>query len=259
MSLVNVVGHGDWVEVILNRPEKRNALSPQLVQELKQAVDGVKEDDAIKAVVFAGEGKAFSAGADLAYLQELSQFSDEQNRADVAALTELFQAIYELPQITIARVHGAALAGGCGLVTLMDFVIAAQSAVFGYTEVRIGFVPALVANYLLRKVTGSVASELLLSGKIYSAVEAQQKGLVHQVVADEELVSTVETFVENLLSQNSFQAMALTKQLLRAIEDVPLPKGLQIAGEVNVKARKTADCQRGLAAFLNKEKIQWRK
>ncbi len=258
MGLVNVVSHGDWVEVILNRPEKRNALSPELVQELKQVVAELRQDAAVKAVVFAGAGKAFSAGADLAYLQALSKFSEEENQQDVAALSELFQAIYTLPKITVARVNGPALAGGCGLVTLMDFVFAAQQAIFGYTEARIGFVPALVANYLLRKVSGSVATELLLFARILTAEEAHKIGLVHRVVADDALNETVAQFVEDLLAQNSFQAMVLTKQLLRDIQEQPLNRGLEIAAEVNVAARKTSDCQRGLAAFLNKQKVNWR-
>ncbi len=258
MALVELVAHGDWVEVVFNRPEKRNALSPQLVAETTAVVREIAGQQEVKVVVFGGRGKVFSAGADLAYLQELSQYSDEENRNDVAALSELFERIYHLPQITLARVQGAALAGGCGLITLMDFVVAAEDARFGYTEARIGFVPALVANYLIRKVPGSVATDLLLSARLLSAAEAQQLGLVNRVVPADRLEEEVTAFVTQLLEQNSAQAMQLTKQLLRRIMELPLKEGLAVAADINVAARKTADCQKGVAAFLNKETIRWR-
>ncbi len=258
MGLVELRDYGDWAKVVLNRPEKRNALSPALVSELSRVIQQIARQDAVQVVVFAGRGKVFSAGADLAYLQKLSQFSDAENEQDVAALNALFEQIYQLPQITVAEVQGAALAGGCGLVTLMDFVFAAADAQFGYTEARIGFVPALVANYLIRKVSGGVAADLLLSARMISAQEAQQVGLVNYVVPPDQLTDEVAQFVERLLEQNSATAMRFTKKLLHQVLELPLQQGLQVAAAMNVAARKTPDCQKGVAAFLNKKRIQWR-
>ncbi len=249
----------DVAVVTLNRPEKRNALNPRLVEELHQVLVRIEQNPQTRVVILTGAGTAFCAGADLAYLRALSGYDEQQNLEDTRRLADLFQKLYALPRITIARVHGPALAGGCGLITLCDFVIAArEQARFGYTEVRIGFIPALVANYLIRRVCPHVAHELMLTGRVLSAPEAQQVGLVHQVVPDEQLEAHTQAFVEQLLQQNSFAAMVRIKALTQQLLDLPLEQGLEKAARENVAARKTPDCQRGLAAFLNKETLRWR-
>ena len=243
----------------LNRPEKRNALSPELVKELHAEIKKVKEDDRVKIVVLTGAGKAFCAGADLAYLQKLSRYSEEENLHDSTTLSELFLEIYQLPKITIAMLNGHALAGGCGLALCCDYIFAASEGVkMGFTEVRIGFVPAIVMNFLIRRLSIENAFHLALSGEIISADVAAEKGLVHQLCPPEKLQDETFTFTEKLLENNSFQAMIQTKNLFQRLLDVPLSKGLELSSEVNAKSRKTEDCKKGLEHFLNKMPLNWR-
>lgn len=250
----------DILEIVLNRPEKRNALNPGLVNELHHQIDRVSQDAEIRAVVLSGAGKAFCAGADLAYLKRLSTFSEAENLQDSKNLAELFKKIYHLPKLTVAMVNGAALAGGCGLALCCDYIFAAsQTAKFGFTEVRIGFVPAIVMNFLIRRIAPGTAQHLALSGEVISAEQAQTLGLVQQVFLAGELRNRTWDFIETILRQNSFQAMMTTKALLQELLEHPLNRGLELASTVNAKSRQTDDCQQGLKAFLNKEKIEWRK
>lgn len=242
----------------LNRPEKRNALSPDLVKALHRKIDEIAKDPHCKVLIITGAGKAFCAGADLAYLQELSHYNNEENLADSRNLADLFLKIYRLPKITIAIVNGPALAGGCGLATCCDYIFAdAEKAKLGFTEVRIGFIPAIVMNFLIRRIPMQLARHLIISGEIISASEGQKLGLIHQGFSTGELWERSIEFAENLLSKNSFSAMIKTKELLSKLLDLPLSKGLDLASEVNAISRKSADCQRGLKAFLDKQKIQW--
>ncbi len=250
----------DVAWITLNRPDKRNALNRLLVEELKQVIQTINQNRQVKVVVITGVGKAFCAGADLEYLQEISQYDDKQNLADSFSLAELFRNIYHLPQITIAMVNGPAIAGGCGLATVCDFIFAArESAFFGYTEARIGFVPALVANFLIRKISPGKARELLLTGEVMNAQRALEIGLVNRVFPAAELQQHTEIFINELLSQNSYQALQQTKELLVAIQEMSLEEGMDYAARINVKARKMPDCQKGLRAFLEKKKLDWRK
>ncbi len=249
----------DVLQITLNRPEKRNALSPELVEEFHAELDDIQNNPQIKALIITGAGKAFCAGADLAYLKKLSQFSPEENLQDSRRLAELFQRLYQLPRLTIAMVNGPALAGGCGLATCCDYIFADQeNARFGFTEVRIGFVPAIVMNFLQRKIAPNHAYELVLSGKIISAAQAQSIGLINQSFPSEELSSGTYQFLDKLLSQNSFSAMMQTKRLYQQLRETTLAEGVELASRTNAVSRQTADCQKGLQAFLNKEKIVWR-
>jgi len=258
-QLIQTETFDDIIQITLNRPEKRNALSPELVEALFQKIDEVGQDVSIKAVIISGEGKAFCAGADLAYLRQLSQYGDEENLADSTRLAQLFQKIYQLPQITVAMINGPALAGGCGLALCCDYLIAdREKARLGFTEVRIGFIPAIVMNFLIRKVPLQTAHHLALSGQIITAEEALRLGLIHYTFSENDLKEKTRSFVEDLLNQNSFQAMIQTKRLYQQLLDKPLEKGLELACRVNAQSRKSADCQKGLNAFLNKQKINWR-
>ena len=249
----------DIVLLILNRPEKRNALSPQIVNELTRQIDDIAGDKSVKALIITGAGKAFCAGADLAYLQKLSKYSDKDNMQDSQSLADLFHKLYRLPKLTIAMVNGPALAGGCGLALCCDYIFAGQeNASFGFTEVRIGFIPAIVMNFIIRKVPLQLANHLALSGGILSAEEAKTMGLVYELFPAAELEKQTVGFVANLLEQNSFTAMMQTKNLFQNLLDLPLNSGLELAGRTNAQSRKTADCQKGLKAFLNKQKINWR-
>lgn len=243
--------------ITLNRPEKRNALNAQVVTELKQAFAQAAEDTDAKVIVLAAAGDAFCAGADLAYLQELQTNSYEENLADSTHLMELFAQIYTMPKVVIAKIQGHAIAGGCGLATVCDLSISVEEAKFGYTEVRIGFIPAIVKVFLLRKIGEGKSKELLLTGDLISAEEAKAFGLINQVVSAEDLDHTVDQLALKLVAKNSGQSMMLTKQMIAEVQAMGLEDGLQHAAEQNAKARATADCQKGIAAFLNKEKPSW--
>jgi methylglutaconyl-CoA hydratase len=243
--------------ITLNRPEKRNALSFELISELKLAFNKAAKDDGVKVVILKANGEAFCAGADLAYLQQLQQFSYEENLSDSMYLRDLFYRIYTHPKVVIAQVQGHALAGGCGLATVCDFVFAVPQAKFGYTEVKIGFVPALVAVFLVRKIGEGAARNLLISGEAISAEHAMQMGLVHEVVDASRLEHVVNAFAQRLITANASESMRLTKKLIADIQDMPLEQALDLAAQVNAQARGTEECKRGMAAFLNKEKIIW--
>lgn len=243
--------------ITLNRPDKRNALSHELVAELKEAFIRAEQDDAVKLIVLKANGEAFCAGADLAYLQQLQKFSYDENLQDSNHLKELFLKIYTNSKIVVAQVQGHALAGGCGLATVCDFVYSVPEAKFGYTEVKIGFIPALVSVFLLRKIGESKSKELLLSGELISADQAQQMGLITKVVSADKLTQEVTDLTRKLSEGNSGQSMKLTKQIIAQVQGMPLHDALNFTAEMNAHARGTDDCKRGIAAFLNKEKLKW--
>lgn len=243
--------------ITLARAEKRNALSYEMVTELKEAFTQTSRDSEAKVVILQAEGKAFCAGADLAYLQQLQNNTFEENLEDSAHLKELFYQIYTHPKVIIAAIQGHAIAGGCGLATVCDFSISVEEAKFGYTEVKIGFIPAIVSMFLIRKIGEGKAKELLLSGDLITAQEAQNMTLINQVVNTENLQETVESLAQKLIKNNSAESMALTKQMMATIQEKSLEASLEYASEMNAKARATEDCKKGISAFLNKEKIVW--
>ena len=241
----------------LNRPEKRNALSPELISDLKTAFLQAKDDPEIRVIVLTGEGSAFCAGADLEYLKTLQNFGYEENLADSTHLKELFRLVYSIPKPVIAAVNGHALAGGCGLTTVCDFVFSVPEAKFGYTEVKIGFIPAVVMYFLLHKIGESRAKELLLSGKLIDADEALRIGMVHQIVQADRLEKTTTAFAYALVEDNSSEAMRITKNMLHTVKHLSLQEALDYAADMNAKARLTDDCKKGIAAFLEKRKPEW--
>ncbi|HEX5171245.1 MAG TPA: enoyl-CoA hydratase-related protein [Cyclobacteriaceae bacterium] len=243
--------------ITLNRPEKRNALSPELIAGLKEAFQQAATDDRVKVVILKANGDSFCAGADLAYLQKLQHFSYEENLADSLQLKELFLQIYSFKKIVIAQVQGAALAGGCGLVTVCDLCFSSPDAMFGYTEVKIGFVPALVAVFLLRKFGEAQARNLLLTGTVFTPDEMKRIGIVTDVFSKDALSEEVEKFTARLIRSNSNQAMMLTKKMLTDHQSDQLNESLIWAAELNATARNSDDCRRGIAAFLNKQKMDW--
>ena len=243
--------------ITLNRPEKRNALNALLVHELLQVFNDAENDPRVTVVVVKANGDAFCAGADLGYLQELQSFSFEENVKDSTRLKELFYRIYTLKKIVIAQVEGHALAGGCGLANVCDFTFAAPEAKFGYTEVKIGFIPAIVMVFLIRKIGEARAKQLLLSGDLISADEARQISLVHNVFPRDSLAKEVTSFATKLITTNSGNSMMTAKRMMADIQSMPLEDALTYAAEMNAAARGTDDCKKGIAAFLNKEKIGW--
>ena len=243
--------------ITLNRPEKRNALSHELVAALKDAFTQAEKDDAVKVIVLKANGEAFCAGADLAYLQQLQNFSYEENLADSDHLKELFLRIYTLKKVVIAQVQGHALAGGCGLATVCDFSFSVPEAKFGYTEVKIGFIPAIVMIFLLRKIGEAKAKQLLLSGELITAEAAQHTGLINFIVQRDALEQEVITFAQRLITTNSSTSMEITKHMIASVQSLSLEDALTFASKMNAQARASSDCMKGIQAFLNKEKIQW--
>ena len=243
--------------ITLNRPDKRNALNSELVGELKQAFSIASAEKEAKVIVLKANGSAFCAGADLAYLQQLQNNSYEENLNDSNHLKELFVQIYTLNKVVIAQIEGHAIAGGCGLASVCDFSFSVPEAKFGYTEVRIGFIPAIVKVFLLRKIGEMRSKRLLLTGELIDAQKAEKLELINEVVPVEKIREHVLKFCQLLIDKNSSQSLAYTKQMIANVQSMPLDEGLSYAAEMNAKARASDDCQKGIASFLNKESIVW--
>ncbi len=254
MGLIELAFSASIATITLNRPEKRNALSPDLLRQLASALDTINERSDIRVVILEGNGPAFCAGADLAYLQQLAQFSILENMEDSSLLQTVFYKIFTFPKPVIAKVHGPAIAGGCGLATVCDIVVAGrEKAIFGYSEVSIGFIAAIVMVYLLRKVGDTNARRLLLTAERISAEEAHRMGLVSYVVADDQL-DRFTTELAQKIARNSASALRLTKQMLQALHGMSLEAGLQYAVSMNAVTRMTEDCQSGIQRFLNRSR-----
>ena len=244
---------GAVARVSLNRPEKRNALNDAVIAGIKEGLGKAARDENVKVVVIAGAGKDFCSGADLSALQKIAGASVAENAEDARALLELFLLIRQLPVPVVAAVTGRALAGGCGLATACDLVLASASARFGYPEVKIGFVPAMVMAILRRNVSEKRAFELVTRGEELSAEKAKQIGLVNQVFSDETFAADVDAYLKRF-EQLSKQAIALTKGLLYQIDGMAFVEALETGADVNVIARMTDDCQKGIARFLQKDR-----
>ena len=258
MSYVTVlVTEEDGVRrITLNRPERRNAMTPEMQVELIAAMEEAAASDC-RVVVFAGTGEGFCAGLDLSALQGMNDKSAAEHTADATRVARLFRTLYELPKPTIAVVHGAAVAGGTGLATMCDFTLAAPGAKFGYTEVRIGFVPAVVSAFLVLQIGEKQARDLLLTGRLFTSEEALRLGLVNEVVEAERLEARMLELV-GVLKANSPEALAATKRLLRAQNKVWLDGAIAEALAANAEARATHDFREGVAAFLEKRKPVWK-
>jgi len=239
----------------LNRPEKRNAISFELIDDLLRALEEIADSDAI-ILILTGAGKAFSSGMDLDNLQALQDRSPEQNLQDSQTMVRLFRSLYDFPKVTIAAVNGAAIAGGTGLALLCDFTLAVPEAKFGYTEARIGFVPAIVSTFLLRQLGEKQARDLLLTGRLFGAEEAVRMGLVREVVAPENLMSRARDLA-SLLMENSPSSLRATKQLLTDHARTDLDTQLEAAVRENAAIRSTADFREGISSFLEKRKPLW--
>ncbi len=246
---------GDLLWVTLQDPARANALSPPLIAELTALYRRDLRGEGVRAVLLSGAGKNFSAGADLEHLRSLRDAGPEENLADSLRLRDLFHAVLRQEALTIALVHGACVAGGCGLATAHDFVVAAADSRFLYSEVRIGFVAALVATYLPLRLRGSDLRELLLFPQFVEAQRALDIGLVNRMVAEaSELPAAGEALAGEILANGSSESIARTKRLLLDVLGRPLDDAMQHAAEVNAEARATADCKHGIATFLETKK-----
>src|SRR5271165_1445604 len=247
---------GPLAIVTLNRPDKRNAISYELINELLRALGEVESSPA-QILVLTGAGKAFCSGMDLDNLRSITRRTPEENRADSQIMANLFRSLYDFYKvITIAAVNGPAVAGGCGLATLCDFTLASTEARFGYTEVRIGFIPAIVSAFLRRQIGEKHARDLLLTGRIIGADEAFRLGLVNEVVPPERLMTRARELADTLAA-NSPASLLATKRLLRAFSHAELDHQIAAAVDENARIRTTHDFREGVTAFLEKRKPNW--
>jgi methylglutaconyl-CoA hydratase len=237
--------------ITLNRSDKRNALHPEMVAELKSAFAESADNDEIKSIILTGAGNSFCAGADLDYLNQLSNNSVIENEKDSESLAELFFQIYNFNKPTIAAVNGAAIAGGCGLASVCDFIVAhPEDSKFGYSEVKIGFIPAIVSVFLLRRISISHAKQMLLAGDIISGKRAYEIGFVNYL-ADNVLDEA--KAVSATINKNATLSMGLTKKMIHSISDMNLNTAIDFCVNLNVISRTSDDFKKGIQKFLNKE------
>ena len=256
MSFVLIEDAGGVRTLTLNRPERRNALTPELMDELIAALNGATAA-AARVVVLRGAGEAFCAGLDLEVLRAFAGKSADEHRVDADRVSRMFRALYDCDLPTIALVHGAAVAGGTGLAMICDFTLATPDAQFGFTEARIGFVPALVSAYLALLAGEKATRDLLLTARLFRGDEAQRLGLVTEVVSREQMDARAEELVQTLL-RNSPESLRATKRLLRTQRSQWLDAAIAQALEANAASRQTADFREGIASFLEKRKPVWR-
>jgi len=254
-STIELIYEAALATITLNRPEKRNAISFELISDLMRALDGVARSSA-RVLIVTGAGKAFCSGMDLENLKALIGRSPEQSLEDSRTMVRLFRTIYEFPKVTIAAVNGAAIAGGTGLALLSDFTLAVPEAKFGYTEVRIGFVPAIVSTFLLRQVGEKHARDLLLTGRLFDAHEALRLGLINEIVEPDKLMDRAHELAAHLL-ENSPTSLGYTKRLLTEHARAELDAQIESAVRENAAIRQTADFREGVTSFLEKRKPRW--
>lgn len=247
---------GSILRLTLNRPEVRNAFDEEVIAALSAAARDAAADESLRAVVLGGAGKAFCAGADLAWMAKAVAYTREENRRDAEDLARMLCALDSLPVPLIGRVHGAALGGGAGLVAVCDIVVAADDTTFGFTEVKLGIIPAVVSPFVVQKIGPGAARELFLTGARFSAKRARRIGLVHEVVPEEELDETIAGFLEELAT-SAPRAVAAAKQLIRDVYGVQAAEVIGLTTTRIAEQRVSEEGQEGLRAFLEKRKPRW--
>jgi len=248
---------GDVATIALTRPEKRNAISVHMIADLMGALEQVETGSA-RVVILTGSGKAFCAGMDLDELLSVARHSLPKHLEDARRVSKMFYRLYSFPKPIIAAVNGAAIAGGCGIATLADITLSVPEAKFGYTEVRVGFVPAMVALFLRRQIGEKKARELLLTGRIVNAEEALRFGLINEIVPAEKLMDRAHEVANEILA-SSPTSVKETKRLLLAHEEKAVRAELEMAIEASADIRMTEDFHEGLSAFLEKRSPNWRR
>src|SRR5438067_9117472 len=257
MNLTTVLLHeSDGIALLtLNRPDKRNAISYELIADLQQALEFVRNSSS-QVLIITGAGKAFCSGMDLANLKSLIGRTPQQSLEDSRTMARLLRSIYDFPKPTIAAVNGPAIAGGTGIATICDFTLATHEARFGYTEVRIGFVPAIVSTFLIRQVGEKHARDLLLTGRLFDAHEAYRLGLINEIVEPDKLMDRAHELAAHLL-ENSPTSLGYTKRLLTEHARAELDAQIESAVRENAAIRQTADFREGVTSFLEKRKPRW--
>jgi methylglutaconyl-CoA hydratase len=238
--------------LVLNRPEVRNAFNEELIAELTAWAAGAGADAQLRAVVISGAGPAFCAGGDLTWMSKMATYSHDENIRDATAAARMFAAIDTLPMPVIARVHGAAMGGGAGLAAVADIAVSEAGAMFGFTEVKLGLLPALIAPYVLAKIGQSASRELFLTGRRFTAERALQIGLVHAVVASGEIDATIQQYLDDVLDSGR-EAIAAAKKLIRQIANQPPAEIAPLTVEALAKQRASVDAQQRMKAFLKKK------
>lgn len=247
-----VAGKGLTKKIILNRPEKRNALDEEMIEELTGIMKRLDKDDGTKTVIITGSGGNFCSGLFLDYLNKISEFDILENKKDSAAYKDLLLSIYNCTKPTVAMVDGYALAGGCGIATACDLIVASDKAQFGYTEVKIGFIPAIVMIFLLKRVSETHAKDLLITSKFITGQEAYNIGLVNYVVGQDNLESHTEELC-SCLNEYPSSSVLLTKEMFRNIASMGFEASLEYASDMNAITRMTPDCKSGIRKFLTKK------
>lgn len=246
---------GPITQITLNRAEKRNAISGEMIAELQSALDAIEKTKS-RVVIITGSGKAFCAGMDLEMLASIGKQSPVENQEDSRRIAKMFRRIWSFPKPMIAAVNGAALAGGCGIATLCDFTLAVPDAKFGYTEVRIGFLPAIVSVFLIRQIGEKRARDLLLTGRVVEALEAKEIGLVTEIVEPDKLMERAHQLAEILIAASP-SSLTRAKRLLTTAAAASIDADLERAVLENARIRCTPDFKEGLASFLEKRKPVW--
>ena len=261
MTYTHLISRRDGVveHLILNRPEVRNAFNEQVIAELTAWADAARDSAArkdIRAVVLAGAGKTFCAGADVAWMSKTVDFTEDENLRDAMAMSRMFGALDALPVPVIGRIHGAALGGGAGLAAVCDIVVAEESALFGFTEAKLGILPAVISPFVLSKIGRSAARELFLTGARFTAARAREIGLVHEVVPQRELDAAVERYVRELLTAGP-EAIAAAKGLIPQVWGQPFDAAMSLTAAAIAARRVSKEGQEGLKAFLKKRSPSW--
>lgn len=255
-ELITVEREKAVTTLTLNRPELHNAFNAQLIGELREACEALRDEAGVRVVVLRGAGPSFCAGADLGWMRASLDYSHEENLADARQLDAMFDAVNSLPCAVVGRVHGAALGGGVGLAACCDIVVAAESAVFGFTEARLGLLPAVIARYVVPKIGAGHARALFVSARRFRAPHALAIGLAHEVVPDEQLDTAVERTVTELLACGP-KAVAASKALVQAVSTLSPDAARDYVVDAIASARTGAEGQEGLRAFLEKRKPEW--
>jgi methylglutaconyl-CoA hydratase len=247
---------GPVEHLTLNRPEVRNAFDEHMIDELTRWAMDVGNDDRVRVAVVSGAGKAFCAGADVTWMSRMVAYTHEENVRDASSAARMYSALDRLPVALIGRIHGAAIGGGAGLAAVCDIVVAESSATFGFTEVKLGILPAIISPYVLSKIGLSAARELFLTGMRFDAARAKEIGLVHCVAPENELDACVHRYLSELLTAGP-EAIATAKELLRKVWGRPVQDTIGITTDAIATRRVSGEGQEGLKAFLEKRKPEW--
>lgn len=251
LSTIHVNRRANVDHVTLNRPEVRNAFDERLIAEMSSWAGAAASDTSLRGVVISGNGPSFCAGADLSWMSKMAGYSHEENLRDARAAAAMFAAIDTLPVPVIAQVHGAALGGGAGLAAVADIVVAAADTTFGFTEVKLGLIPAVIAPYVLAKIGRSAARELFVSGRRFDAAHAREIGLVHVVVPPDQLIGRVNQYLADLAT-NGPDAMGAAKALIRTVAELSVAEAAPITAQAIATRRVSDEAQKMMKAFLNK-------